>query len=128
MSKFKAKKTCRCLTCGAQAASFDSLTEADYFFKVLKPQLDAGRIRIPKVVIPDAELRLVHPRFSLPGGVKVYADFAYEEPDVGGWVLRVIDVKAISGHLTSTFIKNRKMVKALYGVEIMVVQHKMRRR
>lgn len=107
-----AKRACRCLKCGGRAVTFGSLTEADYYFNVLKPKADAG-------LIIDLE---VHPKFKICRGVVVIADFAYT--DAKTHRSKVIDVKGKGNPLTASFNRNRKLVKAKFGIDIEPVEHR----
>lgn len=61
--------------------------------------------------------------FHLPGGVKYLADFVVVRPlswdgvetDPTACVVQVVDVK---GYRTAAYKRNKKMVEALYGIEI----------
>jgi hypothetical protein len=126
-TRYKAKPTCVCLKCRGPAASFGSLVERDFFFEVVQPLIQSGAARESK------KHKLIHPAFKLPGGVTVYADFAFEEwrprntpigdHPGGSWELRVIDVKPKNGHLTKTFKKNQRLIRGFHGVEIEAVPY-----
>ena len=128
--KRRAKPTCRCLTCGKEAAAFGSMTEADWFFTVLRPQIFAGTAR------KSAEHKLIHPGFKLPGGVMVYADAAFELlSERGEWVLHVVDVKAKgrgkgeqAERRRRAFNRNRRMVLAVHGIDIEPIEHSIKGR
>ena len=109
--KHHATRVCRCLTCGQQATTFGSLTEADYYFSVLLPRKKAGQIRGIKV----------HPEWTV-AGVRIIADFSYREPyGLDGYRTVVIDVKGVSAPLTAAYKRNEKMLASI-GVEVWVVR------
>lgn len=80
---------------------FHSKAESEYY-KILRiDQANGGILRFHRQVI-----------FDLPGGVKYLCDFMILENDGR---IRYVDVK---GHETKEFITKKKMVEAIYGVEI----------
>ena len=81
--------------------SFRSKKEAEYYDMLVIAQ-KGGSVRY----------FIRQPMFELPGGVKCYFDFLvfYHDRDE-----QVIDVK---GRRTQSYIRNKKMVEALYPVVI----------
>jgi len=105
-----------CLDCGShRVVTFGSRTEARYYFRELLPAEQEGRIRGIEI----------HPVFKLPGGVKVVADFSYEQYEQMGladaWIPTVVDVKGRGKPLTQSFRRNQKLVRAIHGIVIEVV-------
>ena len=96
--KFNAIKT------ESDGLKFDSKKEARYYDQ-LKLAQQAGFVLF----------FLRQPAFDLPGNVKYRADFQIFYAD--GRV-RFVDVK---GHKTKDFIMKKKMVEALYPIEIEIV-------
>lgn len=94
-NKFKAKAVV------VDGIRFQSTLEAKYYCE-LKLRQKAGEVLYFLRQIP----------FHLPGGVKYVADFAEFHKD---GTVHYVDVK---GYLTDTFKIKRKMVEALYPVEI----------
>jgi hypothetical protein len=89
--------------------TFDSQAEATHYWD-LKQRDRAGEIR-------DLELQPVFP--LIVNGVKVAqyrADFAYV--DVGSGRRVIEDVKSETTRRTSTYRLKKKMVKAIYGIDI----------
>lgn len=80
---------------------FDSKKEARYY-DTLKMLVKAGDVIFFLRQVP----------FHLPGGVKMIIDFQEFRAD---GTVRFVDVK---GFKTKTYIKNKKMVEALYPVVI----------
>jgi len=93
--KFKAKITTE------DGIKFHSKKEAAYY-RQLKMKKEAGIVLFFLRQVP----------FHLPGNVKVVVDFVEFHND---GEVKFIDVK---GYRTKTYIKNKKMVEALYPVEI----------
>lgn len=123
-NKFNARKSYRCLACGAaqpgkveactycrepRVHTFDSRAEARHY-DALRTQLNAGFI---------TELQ-IHPRFELTAhGKKIgtyTADFCYVVPGQG---VRVIDVK---GRDTDASRLRRKLFSAQTGIPVEVVR------
>lgn len=86
---------------------FDSVAESRYYKRL-------------KLLVAAGELLRFHMQvnFVLPGPVKVRVDFMEIYPDGS---IKYVDVKGV---FTKAFIRNRKMVKALYGVDIIPVKYK----
>jgi hypothetical protein len=84
--------------------TFDSIAEADYY-EIKKLEVAQGRMLYFLRQVP----------FHLPGGVKYICDFA--EFYKNG--VTFVDVK---GMQTRDFINKRKMVRAMYGVNIYIVK------
>ena len=95
MHKYHAKQTIR------NGIKFQSKKEARYHDELLLRQ-KAGEVLFFLRQVP----------FDLPGGLKYRADFM--EFWTNGSV-KIIDVK---GFKTKEFIRNKKMVEALYPIEI----------
>ena len=93
--KYRAKQTIR------NGIKFQSTKEAKYYDDLLLRQ-KAGEVLFFLRQVP----------FDLPGGLKYRAD--YIEFWTNGTV-KIIDVK---GYKTKEFIRNKKMVEALYPIEI----------
>ena len=94
-NKYKARKTC------VDGFKFDSEKEAKYYCE-LKIRVKAGEV-----------LRFHRqPIFDLPGGITYRPDFLVIYPNGG---LEYIDCK---GYRTKDFIRNKKQVKEIYGVDI----------
>jgi hypothetical protein len=110
-SKYRNVRVCRCLSCGEQAATFDSKAEWSFFWFELKPRIDLEQI---------AKLE-IHPEFMLPGGVRVLADFSWI--DCHNQKKYVVDVKGKSAPLTRSYVRNRKMIEAVHGIRIEVVRY-----
>ena len=95
--KFHAKQAIR------NGIKFQSKKEAKYYDELLLRQ-KAGEVLFFLRQIP----------FDLPGGIKYRADF------MEFWSngeIKIIDVK---GFQTKDFIRNKKMIEALYPIEIEV--------
>lgn len=107
MNKYKAKKTV------VDGITFDSKKEAEYYQQI-KMHERSGNLK-------DVELQ---PRFDIiVNGKKIAyykADFRFY--DLGERKERVIDVKGYKGGPAwSMFRLKKKLVEALYGIEIEVV-------
>lgn len=98
-NKFNAKKTKR------DGITFDSILEADYYDR-LKSMVKGGVILF----------FLRQCAFDLPGNVKYRCDF--QEFWCDGTV-RFVDTK---GKITDKFKQTKKIVEALYPVEIVVIK------
>lgn len=96
---------------------FRSKVEADRFCE-LRYAERAGEIRELKRQV----------RFELTGGesgfvVERYcADFTYHEKQDGAWVFIAEDVKGKGAPLTSDYIRKRKWMRAVHGIEIREVR------
>ena len=93
--KFRAKPT------EHDGIKFPSKKEGRYYLE-LKLKVKAGIVIFFLRQVP----------FHLPGGVKYVVDFAEFHSD---GTVHFVDVK---GHRTKEFIRNKKLVQALYPIEI----------
>lgn len=86
---------------------FDSVAESRYYERL-------------KLFVAAGELLRFHMQvnFVLAGPVKVRVDFMEIYPD---GKIKYVDVKGV---VTKSFIRNRKMIKAVYGVDIIPVKYK----
>ena len=84
---------------------FDSQHEADYYFDVLLPMRQAGKLKLLLRQVP----------FELPGGIKYIADFF--TVDQAGEVT-VIDAKSEATRKNRVYINKKKQMKAIWGIEI----------
>jgi hypothetical protein len=94
-NKYGAKKT------AIDGITFDSKKEANYYL-MLKLEWRANQIRYFLRQVP----------FDLPGNTKYRVDFMVVGLD---GAIRYVDVK---GHQTKEFIRAKKQVEAVYGIEI----------